>query len=112
MAISVKYKNAKGTLGSSAAALVTAGSNRVAKLEKITLHGGTSSSDDTELYIYASGGSASASTRFRQIASIPSGETVSVPLNNHNLRDGDVLAGRSGTGAAINYIVSYIEIAE
>lgn len=100
--------NAKGQLAATAGALVTAGTKQTFFIQKITLHNGSGSDvADIKVYIYASGGSASASTQFVEISSIADAETVTVNLGNHVLRNGDVLAAEAGTGTAVNYLVSY-----
>jgi hypothetical protein len=103
-------KNVKGQLANSAGALLTATANETFFITKITLHNASGSSvANIKLYIYASGGSASTSTQVIEIASLADTETRTVALNNHFLRDGDVLAGEAGTNNAVNYVISYTQ---
>lgn len=106
------YRNAKGQLGNTPGALLTAETNQTIIIRSISLFNGSGGSvADTSLYVYPSGGSAGNATEFFYEGSMLSKKGASPNLKD-NLHSGDVLAGEAASASAINYIISYAVITD
>ena len=103
-----KNRTVQGQLGSSAAALLTAGANVTIIITKIVLFG-EEADTNTRLHIVPNAGSAAATNEFYRNPSIGLHEQVSVPLTGITLYDGQSLQGLSTTADRINYAISYSE---
>lgn len=101
-------RNVKGQLPSTAAAQITAATNQVVELGRLTLANASGGSISTiKVHVVPSAGSAADANIIREIASMQDGETVEISLAGHVLYSGDTLQMSAGTATSINYYASY-----
>ena len=103
------FKSTFGTrVTDTATSLLTAGSNKL-DLKQLRLTNTSSSDIEIQIWVAPSGTTVADGDQYETKLSIPSNDTVYIPLNDQLASSGDFISLKASTTNVINAIISYIE---